>query len=62
MKVLVERPTHGNRVEVNGKSLRFKVKGAKKQKKGKSPSKLNMFVHARIIGDYSKRNPNNVGS
>lgn len=49
-------------VEVNGKSLRFKVKGSKNQKKGKSPSKLNLFVPARIIGDCSKRNPNNVGS
>lgn len=60
VKVIVERPTHGNKVEFNGESLRFKVKGTKKQKKGKSPSKLNMFVPARIIGDCSKRNLNNV--
>lgn len=43
MKVVVEKPTHGLRVKINGKSLIFKVRANKNTKKINSSSKVNLF-------------------
>ena len=56
------RPISGNKVEVNGKSLRFKVMGSKSPKKIKSPRKMNIFVPTSVLRVISKRNTNNVES
>lgn len=58
----MERPIDGNKVEVNEKSLRFKVMDSKGPKEMKSPRKVNRFVTASILGARSKRNTNNVES
>ncbi|KAI5421620.1 hypothetical protein KIW84_045159 [Lathyrus oleraceus] len=52
----------GIRVEINGKSLRFKVMGSKSPKKIKSPRKMNIFVPTSVLRVISKRNTNNVES
>ncbi|KAI5398136.1 hypothetical protein KIW84_063796 [Lathyrus oleraceus] len=50
------------RVDVNGKSIMFKVKGSKNPQKRKTPSHMNIFVPLRILGSSLLRNSNNGGT
>ena len=64
-EVQVELPISGNRVEVNGKSMKYKVMGSKDPKKMKSDyngSKVNILVPKSVLGSSSQRNETNFGS
>lgn len=60
VKVVVDKPTHGSMVEINGKSLKFKVRDNKDKKKTKETYKVNLFVPINLLGSSSKRNPNSI--
>ena len=64
-EVQVELPISGNRVEVNGKSMKYKVMGSKDPKKmniAYKGSKVNVLVPKSVLGSSSQRNETNFGS
>ena len=63
VQVEVDRPGPGTRINVNGKSFRFKKMASKDPKKTKDTSrspKVNVLVPKSVMGSSSRRN--NVGS
>ncbi|XP_058783363.1 uncharacterized protein LOC131658044 [Vicia villosa] len=49
--VEVERPDVGNRVEVAGKNLRYKLRANKDESTLRSPKKIKLCVPSRVLGD-----------